>query len=132
MANDDFAQQTQARQAAEKLTGVLTSYEFKVDEIDYEQNGMDTYLTINGVDIGSLAVLSALDSNRLLEYVRLFLIVDVVQNYLGVSPNNQFDLHRQTPLPGTTGLWRVVLNIGADSALVVEYIRNGQRIYEAF
>ncbi len=133
MAYDDFTQQ-----ATKKLTEVINSCGFTLDEIDYKQNESDPFLTINGIDIGSVKGLSKFNPNRLLEFVRKRLIVEAVINHLGISPtNNNFAFVQQTPLAGTTGLWQIIINRDANDrevyrALVVEYMRDGQRVYEAF
>jgi hypothetical protein len=126
-------EQLKARKAAKKLTTMLTGLGFVVDEINFKESGLESLVTIDDIEVGSLAVLARFDPERLLEHVRANIISEVVINYLALSTTgNSVSFIQEAPLPDTTGLWRVAINNDEKSVIVVEYERDGRRCYEAF
>ncbi len=126
-------EQLKARKAAKKLTTMLTGLGFVVDEINFKESGLESLVTIDDIEVGSLAVLARFDPERLLEHVRANIISEVVINYLALSTaGNSVSFIQEAPLPDTTGLWRVAINNDEKSVIVVEYERDGRRCYEAF
>ncbi len=126
-------EQLKARKAAKKLTTMLTGLGFVVDEINFKESGLESLVTIDDIEVGSLAVLARFDPERLLEHVRANIISEVVINYLALSTTgNSVSFIQEAPLPDTTGLWRVSINNDEKSVIVVEYERDGRRCYEAF
>ncbi|MBO0781195.1 MAG: hypothetical protein J2P37_20435 [Ktedonobacteraceae bacterium] len=127
-------EQQEAQQKAQQITTICEQLHITLDPIDWQHSGMRARVTVDAIEISDLQDLSHQDSASILRHVQIKLLERAALITLCAQPGLKAVVWSPVEVvqpQAFVSLWIVMLETD-ERVAIVEYIRNGQRVYESY
>ena len=131
---NSIEEQQEAAHQAEHLAALCEQWSLTLDHIDWQRWGMQALVKVNGVEIAPLLELGQRERDDLLCLIQLKLLERAALEAMPTGAELKALMWRPIAVvqpQAFLSLWVVTLETD-ERIPIVEYIRNGQRVYELY